>query len=230
MSASAIRLMEILGLGPVVPVLTIEDAAEALPLAAALHAGGLRVIEVTLRSAAALPALEQIARRHSDLVVGAGTVRRPEDFRAARDAGAQFAVSPGFTPELHAAAAAAALPWLPGVATPSEVLLAQAVGHDLLKFFPADIGGGPAALRAFATVFPDVAFCPTGGITAATASALALASATASVKASRSSLARSFRSKRMPPSPVAPEPTAISSTSPTRSVMSTRTSMVLRAT
>jgi len=164
-------IAEILGIGPVVAVLTIERAADALPLAAALHAGGIRVLEVTLRSTAALDALEQIAERHADLVVGAGTVVHAEDFRAARDAGAQFAVSPGFTPTLHAAAVAAGIAWLPAITTPSEALAAQHVGYAHLKFFPAALAGGVEALRAFATVFPEVVFCPTGGITASTAPA-----------------------------------------------------------
>ena len=164
-------IAEVLRLGPVVAVLTIERAADALPLAAALRAGGIRVLEVTLRSAAALSAVEQIAQRHADLVVGAGTVVRAEDFRLARDAGAQFAVSPGFTSALHAAAVAADIPWLPAVATPSEVLLARHAGYSHLKFYPAASAGGVEALRAFAAVFPEVAFCPTGGITAATAPA-----------------------------------------------------------
>jgi len=171
MSGPTRSIGEILRLGPVVAVLTIERLADALPLAAALHAGGIRVLEVTLRSAAALGALEQIAQRHADLVVGAGTVVRAADFHAVRDAGAQFAVSPGFTAALHAAAGAAGVAWLPAIATPTEALVAQQAGHAFLKFFPAASAGGAEALRAFATVFPELTFCPTGGITAATAPA-----------------------------------------------------------
>ena len=137
-----------------------------MPLADALCAGGVRVIEITLRSDAARSAIEAVAKARPEVVVGAGTVRDARSLRAARDAGAQFAVSPGFTPALHAAAAAAALPWLPGVATASEILLAQEAGHALLKFFPAEAAGGTRALRAFASVFPEVGFCPTGGVTA----------------------------------------------------------------
>lgn len=149
----------------VVAVVTIERATDALPLADALCAGGVRVIEITLRTAAGLAAIEAIARARPDAIVGAGTVRDAPGLRAARDAGARFAVSPGFTPALHAGAVAAALPWLPGVATASEILLAQEAGYSLLKFFPAEAAGGTRALRAFATVFPDVGFCPTGGVT-----------------------------------------------------------------
>lgn len=150
----------------VVAVVTIERATDALPLADALCAGGVRVIEITLRSDAARAAIEAVAKARPEAIVGAGTVRDARSLRGARDAGAQFVVSPGFTPALHAAAAAAAVPWLPGVATASEILLAQEAGHALLKFFPAEAAGGPRALRAFAAVFPEVAFCPTGGVTA----------------------------------------------------------------
>ena len=150
----------------IVAVATIERAADALPLADALCAGGVRVIEITLRTAAASAAIEQIRKARPDATVGAGTVRDARGLRAARDAGAQFVVSPGFTPALHEAASAAALPWLPGVATASEVLRAQEAGYALLKFFPAEAAGGTRALRAFASVFPEVGFCPTGGVTA----------------------------------------------------------------
>ena len=150
----------------VVAVVTIERATDALPLADALCAGGVRVIEITLRSDAARAAIEAVAKARPEAIVGAGTVRDARSLRGARDAGAQFVVSPGFTPALHAAAAAAAVPWLPGVATASEILLAQEAGHALLKFFPAEAAGGTRALRAFAAVFPEVAFCPTGGVTA----------------------------------------------------------------
>jgi 2-dehydro-3-deoxyphosphogluconate aldolase/(4S)-4-hydroxy-2-oxoglutarate aldolase len=152
----------------IVAVVTIERATDALPLADALCAGGVRVIEITLRSDAARAAIEAVAKARPEAIVGAGTVRDARGLRGARDAGAQFVVSPGFTPALHAAAAAAALPWIPGVATASEILLAQEAGHALLKFFPAEAAGGPRALRAFAAVFPEVAFCPTGGVTAET--------------------------------------------------------------
>ncbi|HVJ28833.1 MAG TPA: bifunctional 4-hydroxy-2-oxoglutarate aldolase/2-dehydro-3-deoxy-phosphogluconate aldolase [Gammaproteobacteria bacterium] len=150
----------------VVAVATIERASDALPLADALCAGGVRVLEITLRTGAACAAIEHIRKARPDAIVGAGTVRDARGLRAARDAGALFVVSPGFTRALHEAAAAAALPWLPGVATASEILLAQEAGHALLKFFPAEAAGGARALRAFAAVFPEVRFCPTGGVTA----------------------------------------------------------------
>ncbi len=159
-------LIEILRAQRVVAVVAIERAADALPLADALCAGGVRVIEVTLRTDAALSAIELIRRERPDAIVGAGTVLEAHGRRAARDAGAQFVVSPGFTPALHAAAVAAAVPWMPGVATASEILLAQEAGHALLKFFPAEAAGGTRALRAFGAVFPSVGFCPTGGVTA----------------------------------------------------------------
>ncbi|HEX7235751.1 MAG TPA: bifunctional 4-hydroxy-2-oxoglutarate aldolase/2-dehydro-3-deoxy-phosphogluconate aldolase [Gammaproteobacteria bacterium] len=164
--SAARSLAETLEAERVVAVVTIERATDALPLADALCAGGVRVIEITLRSDAARSAIEAVAKARPEAIVGAGTVRDARSLRAARDAGAQFVVSPGFTPALHAAAAAAALPWLPGVATPSEILLAQEAGHALLKFFPAEAAGGTRALRAFGAVFPEVCFCPTGGITA----------------------------------------------------------------
>jgi 2-dehydro-3-deoxyphosphogluconate aldolase / (4S)-4-hydroxy-2-oxoglutarate aldolase len=157
---------EILEKQRVVAVVTIERAADALPLADALCAGGVSVIEITLRSDAACAAIATVAKARPEAIVGAGTVRDARTLSAARDAGAQFIVSPGFTPALHAAAVAAALPWLPGVATASEILLAQEAGHALLKFFPAEAAGGPRALSAFAAVFPEVGFCPTGGVTA----------------------------------------------------------------
>ena len=165
-AVSARALTELFEKQRVVAVATIERAADALPLADALQAGGVRVIEITLRTSAACSAIEQIRNARPDAIVGAGTVRDASGLRAARDAGAQFVVSPGFTRALHEAASAAALPWLPGVATASEILLAQDAGHALLKFFPAEAAGGTRALRAFAPVFPDVSFCPTGGVTA----------------------------------------------------------------
>ena len=159
-------LAEVLENQRVVAVVTIERATDALALVDALYAGGVRVIEVTLRTDAACSAIAAIEKGRPDAIVGAGTVRDARGMRAARDAGARFGVSPGFTPALHTAAVNAALPWLPGAATASEILLAQEAGHALLKFFPAEAAGGPRALRAFAAVFPEVRFCPTGGVTA----------------------------------------------------------------
>ena len=155
----------ILASSPVVPVLTIDDPMSAVPLARALLAGGIPVLEVTLRTPAALAAVERIRAEVEGALVGVGTVTSAADLERARAAGARFAVSPGFTPALGHAAAASGLPLLPGVATASELLLARAAGYDALKFFPAEVAGGIAALRAFRPVFPDVVFCPTGGVT-----------------------------------------------------------------
>ena len=148
----------------VIPVLTIEREKDALPLARALAEGGLNVIEVALRTPAATAAIAAIARELPHIIVGAGTLQRAADVAAAVDAGARFLVSPGTIPELAAAALASELPYLPGVATPSEVMAARALGLCLMKLFPAEALGGTGFLRALAPVFPGVAFCPTGGI------------------------------------------------------------------
>ncbi len=148
----------------VVPVLTIEREADAVPLARALFEGGLRLIEVTLRTPAAPAAIAAIARQLPQVVVGAGTVQRPADVAQACAVGARFLVSPGMTAELAAAALATALPYIPGIATPSEVMTARDLGISFLKLFPAEAVGGLAMLRALAPVFSGVAFCPTGGI------------------------------------------------------------------
>jgi 2-dehydro-3-deoxyphosphogluconate aldolase/(4S)-4-hydroxy-2-oxoglutarate aldolase len=148
----------------VIPVLTIEREADAVPLARTLLDGGLPLLEVTLRTPAALAAITAIAQQVPQVVVGAGTVQRPVDVVQACTAGARFLVSPGMTPELAAAALATELPYLPGVATPSEVMTARDLGISFLKLFPAEAVGGFALLQALAPVFPGVAFCPTGGI------------------------------------------------------------------
>ena len=166
MNMAPLGIDAILRAGPVIAVVTIERAADAPSIAAALAQGGVRVLEVTLRTSAALAAIEAIAALPIDVLVGAGTARAAQDFRAAEGAGARFIVSPGYTAELARTALAARVPWLPGVATASEILLAQESGFDRLKFFPAQAAGGIAALRAFGAVFPDVRFCPTGGIDA----------------------------------------------------------------
>jgi 2-dehydro-3-deoxyphosphogluconate aldolase / (4S)-4-hydroxy-2-oxoglutarate aldolase len=149
----------------VIPVLTIARAADAAPLALALLRGGLRVIEVTLRTPEAVAAIREIRRRVPDAIVGAGTVLTGADVTRATEAGARFLVSPGLTPELASAGRAGDLPYLPGAATPSEVMLARELGFSLLKFFPAAALGGVEVMRAYAAVFAGVAFCPTGGIT-----------------------------------------------------------------
>ena len=156
--------------GPVIPVIVLQRVDDAVPLARALVAGGVRVLEVTMRTPAALACIEAIARAVPEAIVGAGTLRLAADARAARDAGARFAVSPGFSEALTGACKAAGLPLLPGVATPSEVMSAMAAGLRFLKFFPAVQAGGIPMLKALAGPFPDIAFCPTGGITPKTAS------------------------------------------------------------
>ena len=170
------EIAAMLARAPVVPVLTVEDPARAVPLARALVAGGLGVLEVTLRTARALDAARAIMAEVEGVTVGIGTVLTPEAMRAARRAGARFAVSPGSTPDLLGAAAAEGLPYLPGAATASEVMALVERGYATLKFFPAESVGGVAALRALAAPFGQVRFCPTGGIDAAKAPAyLALA-------------------------------------------------------
>lgn len=155
--------------GPVVPVIVLQRVDDAVPLAEALLAGGIQLLEVTLRTDAALAGIEAIARALPEALVGAGTVRSPLDARAAAAVGSRFAVSPGYTADVAQACKALGLPLLPGVATASEVMAASAGGHAVRKFFPAVQAGGLAMLRALAGPFPDVAFCPTGGITAETA-------------------------------------------------------------
>ncbi len=155
----------------VIPVLTIGRAADAVPLAAALVRGGLRVIEVTLRTPEAPAAIREIGRRVPDAVVGAGTVLTGADLSRATEAGARFLVSPGLTPELAAAGRAGNLPYLPGAVTPSEIMAARELGFSLLKFFPASAAGGTEMLRAYAAAFAGIGFCPTGGITAESAAA-----------------------------------------------------------
>lgn len=159
---------EICRLAPVIPVLTVEDARNARGLAEALVTGGLPVLEVTLRTVAALDVIAEMTQVDG-AVVGAGTLLNRHDVARAVDAGALFGVSPGLTGELADAARAARLQLLPGVATPSEAMAAAEVGFDVLKFFPAGPNGGPAALRAWAAPLPRLSFCPTGGVSAANA-------------------------------------------------------------
>jgi 2-dehydro-3-deoxyphosphogluconate aldolase/(4S)-4-hydroxy-2-oxoglutarate aldolase len=155
--------------GPVIPVIVLQRVADAVPLAEALLAGGVKVLEVTMRTPVALQCIEAIARALPEAIVGAGTVRTAADARAARDAGSVFAVSPGYTAAVSQACRDAGLPLLPGVATASEVMAAQAGGHRLLKFFPAQQAGGVAMLKALGGPFADLQFCPTGGLTPETA-------------------------------------------------------------
>ncbi len=159
------NLRKILTRARVLPVLKIADAEQAVPLARALAAGGLSVLEVTLRTDAALEAIQRIADEVPEVLVGAGTVTRPRDVPAVLRAGGRFAVSPGFTPQLADAARDAGLPFLPGVMTPSEALVARDYGCDTLKLFPAEVAGGISVLKAFHGPLPELAFCPTGGLT-----------------------------------------------------------------
>ena len=154
---------------PVIPVIVLTDVAQAVLMARALVAGGIRMLEVTLRTPQALACIEAIARNVPDAVVGAGTVRNPHDAQASAIAGARFIVSPGYTSALGQACRDTGLPLLPGVATGSEIMMAQADGLSELKFFPAMQAGGPAMLKAWGGPFADVRFCPTGGVSAANA-------------------------------------------------------------
>ncbi|MEN3297429.1 MAG: 2-dehydro-3-deoxyphosphogluconate aldolase / (4S)-4-hydroxy-2-oxoglutarate aldolase [Burkholderiales bacterium] len=157
-------LLEIMRASPVIPVIAIDDIKHAVPLAKALVAGGIRVLEVTLRTAYGLPAIRAIAEQVPDAIVGVGTLTQGEEFAAAREAGAVFGVSPGLTPSLIEAARKSGLPLLPGVMTPSEVMTAREAGYRQLKLFPAVPAGGVGMLNAIAGPLPDVMFCPTGGV------------------------------------------------------------------
>lgn len=155
---------DILATGPVLPVVVIDDPAHAVPLAKAMVAGGLRAIEITLRTEHALAAVRAIAAEVPDAIPGVGTVLTPADFDAAAAAGARFAISPGATPALLDAAWAGALPYVPAVATASELMNVMAAGFTVAKFFPAAQAGGVEALKALGGPFPAMRFCPTGGI------------------------------------------------------------------
>jgi len=155
--------------GPVIPVMVIDRLEDAVPIAQALVDGGVRVLEITLRTPVALRCMEAIAKAVPEAIVGAGTVRTVGDAQAAKDAGCRFAVSPGYLHEVGVACRDIGLPLLPGVSSGSEVMQANADGYFFLKFFPATAAGGIPMLKALAGPFPDVVFCPTGGITAETA-------------------------------------------------------------
>jgi len=148
----------------VIPVLTIERVADAVPLARALVAGGVRVLEVTLRTPVAVDAAKAIIAEVPEAIVGIGTILNPDDLARAEGLGARFGISPGETPDLLKAAASSNLPFAPGIATASELMTVLAHGFRLAKFFPAEQSGGIKALRALAGPFPQVRFCPTGGI------------------------------------------------------------------
>jgi len=158
------KLAALFGQATIIPVLTIERLEDAVPLAKALVAGGVRTLEITLRTPVAIESAKAIMADVPDAVVGIGTILNADDLARAEGIGARFGISPGATPDLLKAAAASALPFAPGIATASELMLALAHGFNLVKFFPAEQSGGIKALRALAGPFPEVRFCPTGGI------------------------------------------------------------------
>ena len=163
-----IDIDSIMGMAPVIPVLVVDDIAHAIPLAQALVAGGLPVLEVTLRTPAALDVIAEMTKVPG-AIVGAGTVITGGDLAGALAAGARFVVSPGITAALGSVARTSGVPFLPGVSSASDIIRAQEMGFSRLKFFPAVAAGGLPMLRAFAAVFGNVRFCPTGGITQASA-------------------------------------------------------------
>ena len=163
-AAATFTALQVMQDAPVIPVIVLNDIAHAVPMARALVAGGVRMLEVTLRTPQALACIEAIARAVPEAVVGAGTVRSRADAQAAANAGARFAVSPGYTSAVGRACRDAGLALLPGVATGSEIMMAQEDGFTELKFFPAMQAGGPAMLKAWSGPFFDVRFCPTGGV------------------------------------------------------------------
>jgi 2-dehydro-3-deoxyphosphogluconate aldolase/(4S)-4-hydroxy-2-oxoglutarate aldolase len=157
-------LSDILALAPVIPVLTFDTLDVAVPVARALVKGGLTVLEVTLRTPVGLDAIRAIAKAVPDAVVGAGTVVRPDQYTAVAEAGARFAVSPGFSPALLAIAADGDVPLLPGAITPAESITLLDAGYTMQKFFPAEPAGGVAMLKSMIAPLPEIRFCPTGGI------------------------------------------------------------------
>lgn len=155
---------EILSLGPVVPVIVIEDIKDAVPLARALISGGVKVLEVTLRTACGLDAIRKIIAEVPEAVVGAGTVTSVEQLKEVTKAGVEFIITPGLTPSILKTAVEGSVPVIPGIATIGELMTAKEAGLTAFKFFPAEINGGTAALKAFSGPIPDAKFCPTGGI------------------------------------------------------------------
>jgi 2-dehydro-3-deoxyphosphogluconate aldolase/(4S)-4-hydroxy-2-oxoglutarate aldolase len=164
LGAEASMRKRLAGKAPLIPVLHIENADHAEPVLHALEQAGIGAVEVTLRTAAALEAIARMRRAATSAIVGAGTITRPEQFRQVCDAGAEFVVSPALTNELAEAALRLCIPYLPGVATPAEALRARELGFHELKFFPADLFGGVGFLRHVHPLFPELTFCPTGGV------------------------------------------------------------------
>lgn len=159
-----IQPKEVLHAGPVMPVMVIQNLDDAVPLAQALVAGGIKVLEITLRTPIALDAIKLISENVKDAIVGAGTITTPEQLKAAEEAGAVFAISPGLTPKLLAAAQTGNIALIPGIATLSELMMGMEYGLDHFKFFPAEAAGGIPMLKAIAGPMPNITFCPTGGI------------------------------------------------------------------
>jgi 2-dehydro-3-deoxyphosphogluconate aldolase/(4S)-4-hydroxy-2-oxoglutarate aldolase len=160
---------EVVKMGPVIPVLAFETVEQGLAVSRALYEGGVKVLEITLRTKVGLEVIREASQIADDIVVGVGTLTRPEECEQAVRAGATFGVSPGLTADLGKAARDAGLPLLPGVMTPSDILTAIAAGYDIVKFFPAEQAGGIPMLKAFYGPFQSLRFCPTGGVTHASA-------------------------------------------------------------
>ncbi|MDM7860601.1 bifunctional 4-hydroxy-2-oxoglutarate aldolase/2-dehydro-3-deoxy-phosphogluconate aldolase [Alteromonas sp. ASW11-36] len=155
---------EVFASGPVVPVLVIHDVAHAIPLAEALIAGGIKVLEVTLRTPAALDVIREIANKVPEAIIGAGTVTNAQQLKEVTEAGAKFAISPGMTADLLEAGARGTIPLIPGISSISDLMKAKDAGYTYLKFFPAEASGGVKALKSIGGPFPETTFCPTGGI------------------------------------------------------------------
>lgn len=155
---------EIFAAGPVVPVLVINDVEKAVPLAKALMEGGIKVLEVTLRTPAAIDVIKRIADEVPDSLIGAGTVTNAQQLKAVVDAGAKFAISPGMTADLLKAGMDAEIPLIPGISSTSDLMKGKDAGYTHMKFFPAEASGGVKAIKSISGPFPDVTFCPTGGI------------------------------------------------------------------
>ncbi len=156
--------LDVLNAGPVVPVIVIQKIEQAVPLAQALLAGGVKVLEVTLRSEVAVDAIRLISREVPGAIVGAGTVASPEDLEAVAEAGAVFAISPGLTPTLLDAANQGPIALIPGISTASELMFGMEMGYTEFKFFPAEAAGGVQMLKSIGGPFPHITFCPTGGV------------------------------------------------------------------
>lgn len=158
---------EVFNAGPVVPVLVVNDVNKAVPLANALIEGGIKVLEVTLRTEAALSVIEAIAKEVPEAFIGAGTVTNAQDLKNVTDAGAKFAISPGLTSNLLSAGMSGSIPLIPGIASISDLMTAVDHGYEFLKFFPAEAAGGIKAIKSIGGPFPNITFCPTGGISPA---------------------------------------------------------------